>query len=94
MEQILAEENCEVDQKCYNCHTGKSDVRCSDCFNALLCIDCDAKMHHNTFFHDRELKRNNFWRNVAPNIVLDHERNIIERGIDIFKNIFENDGII
>ena len=59
------------DDVCCSCKDGNVVARCMDCNGKRLCIKCDALIHDQEPFHDRDLFVNNCFEAVAPTVVMD-----------------------
>lgn len=67
-EAILLSQNPCV-ELCDICHKAPCLLRCDECSGRRMCPKCDAIIHEEHLFHDREALFDGFFRNIPPTFV-------------------------
>ena len=68
-EAILLSQSPSV-ELCYICHKAPCLLRCDECSGKRMCPKCDAKIHEEHLFHDREALVDGFFRHIPPTFIM------------------------
>ena len=71
-EAILLSQNPSV-ELCDICHKAPCLLRCDECSGRRMCPKCDANIHKEHLFHDREALINSFFRHIPPTFIMNED---------------------
>ena len=60
------------------CAKGKCDVRCVECGGKKMCSECDAMIHQDLLFHDREAFVDGFYRHIPPTVNVSENGKLVQ----------------
>lgn len=63
---------------CAICAKGKCDVRCVECGGKKMCSECDALIHQDLLFHDREAFVDGFYRHIPPTVNVNEDGKLVQ----------------
>ena len=58
---------------CDFCHKAPFLLRCDECGGSRMCPDCDATIHEENLFHDREALIDGSFRHIPPTLKVNED---------------------
>lgn len=71
-EAILLSQNPIV-ELCDICNKAPCLLRCDECIGRRMCPKCDANIHEEHLFHDREALIDGFFRHIPPTFIMNED---------------------
>lgn len=86
---LLTQGSHMLGQLCAICAKGKCDVRCVECGGKKMCSECDALIHEDLLFHDREAFVDGFYRHIPPTVNVNEDGKLVQTRKYFFFNTFK-----
>lgn len=70
---ILLSQKPGILEQCDICQKGPCLLRCEECSGRRMCPKCDATIHKELLFHDREALIDGSFRHIPPTVIMNED---------------------
>ena len=70
---VLFSQCPDIPCECEICHEEPWLIRCKECSGRRMCPACDAAVHEELLFHDREALLDGSFRHIPPTVVINDD---------------------